>query len=268
MSKITVVFVGGDSGVDKVIDTVTNGNISHVAIKILGGTLEALGIKDSVDKYPGVWLHDTAKYDNNPYADYIDIDLPDLASAEKKAKLLLGKFYSYIGCIEGGAYDLFGVQLHPWLTKVINVLTIKALGLPVNIDTGEWTMNCSETVTRILRAGGLNILPGVDADCITPEDLRVALNGVELSKINNFKESDNMSEENVSQTTTEAITTVATAAESVLDQEKDELIAKLKMEIASTKSTWVKFRDTMYIAALEEADDLVLEALVNKLAKL
>jgi hypothetical protein len=150
MSKVTVIFVHGDSIVDKIIDDVSKGNYSHVAIKIIGGTLEALGMKDSNDPYPGIWKHDINKYDNNPYVKMIDVELPDLPSAESEANSLIGKPYGYIDCVDGGAYDLTGKQL------------------PAD---GELTANCSETVTRILRAGGFNILPDIEADCVTPMDL-------------------------------------------------------------------------------------------------
>jgi hypothetical protein len=181
MAKVTVIFVGGNELVDKVIEGVTHGTCSHVAIQILGGVLESQGVPDKGDRYPGVHLHALDKYDNNQYAKFVEVEVPNLSAAERTAKRLLGKFYSYIGCIEGGVYDLFGIQLHPWIAKYINLLIVKFFRLPVNLDTGEWTMNCSETVTRILRAGGLSVLPGVDADCITPEDLLVALNGAEPS---------------------------------------------------------------------------------------
>jgi hypothetical protein len=171
MGKVTVIFVGGDSLVDDVIEKVTSGEYSHVAININGGILESTGIIKEGDHYPGVHMRQITEYDGNPDAVFIDVDVPDLQAAELKAKYLLGKFYSYVGCVEGGAYDVFGIKLHGWITKLINLLLVKFLHIPVNVDTGEWSMNCSETVTRILRAGGFNILPGVDADCITPMDL-------------------------------------------------------------------------------------------------
>ena len=40
---------------------------------------------------------------------------------------------------------------------------------------GEVTVNCSEAVCRILRAGGVDVLPGVYADCVTPANLLKAL---------------------------------------------------------------------------------------------
>lgn len=171
INSFTVVFVGGDSFVDDTIETITKGNFSHTAIQILDGTLESLGIPDDGDRYPGVHLHDIRKYDNDPDAVFVKVILPNPEGAIKKAKELNGKFYSYIGCIEGGAYDIFGINIHPWIIKLANLGIFRLFGIPTNVDTGEWTMNCSETVSRILRAGGLNVCPGVDADCITPMDL-------------------------------------------------------------------------------------------------
>lgn len=264
MSKVTVIFVGGSKLIDKVIENVTHGTCSHTAIKILGGVLESQGIPDVGDKYPGVHLHTDGKYNNNAYTQFVDVDLPDLIAAEKKAQSLLGKFYSYIGCIEGGSYDIFGINLHPIINRFINLLIVKFLNIPINLDTGEWTMNCSETVTRILRAGGLDVLPGVDADCITPEDLLKALTGKNLPKMNNFKESDIMSETTVSTellTATSEITTtkssisdvVNAAVETVSDGAYEDIaqkIAELAKEIKTTNSLWVKVRNTVEIGTL------------------
>ncbi|MBP2652167.1 MAG: hypothetical protein H6Q74_2992 [Firmicutes bacterium] len=46
---------------------------------------------------------------------------------------------------------------------------LQALQLP---GDGEVTVNCSEAVCRILRCGGLDILPGVYADGVTPAALQ------------------------------------------------------------------------------------------------
>jgi hypothetical protein len=154
MGKVTVIFVRGstDNIVDKVINDVSHGDYSHVAIKFDWGVIEALGVKDPSDKYPGVWLHSVDKY-NNADVKLVDVDLSDLPAAEDEARRLIGTLYGYTDCIRGGIYDLTGVKL------------------PGNVLTA----NCSETVTRILRDGGLNILPGIDADCVTPNDLCRAL---------------------------------------------------------------------------------------------
>jgi hypothetical protein len=175
MAKLNVIFVGGNSWVDSVIEKITHGDVSHVAIQILGGTLESQGIPDKGDRYPGVHLHDLHKYDNNPYAKVYSVDIPDVLAATQKAEEVKGKFYSYLACFEGGTYDLFKIHLHPIIMKGINWCLSKLLRIPIDLDTGEWTMDCSETVTRILRAGGLLILPNIPADEVTPEDLEDAL---------------------------------------------------------------------------------------------
>ncbi len=155
--KVTVIFVKGDDKdcvVDRVIDAVSKGEYSHVAIKILGGVVEALGEKDADDKYPGVWVHNAGKYDNDPDATMVDVDLPNIARAEAEAESLIGTLYGYVDCVNGGVYDMTGKQL------------------PAD---GVITADCSETVTRILKAGGLNIFPTICPDCITPNDLYRAL---------------------------------------------------------------------------------------------
>ena len=149
MDKLTVIFVSGDSEVDKIIDEVSHGPISHVAIKILGSVLEAEGIKDPTDKFPGVWLHPLDKYDNDPHAIFIDIDIPYLIDAEGEARRLLATPYGYIDCIRGGIHDLTGID----------------------IRGNTITANCSETVTRILRSGCFSILPDVPPDDVTPNDI-------------------------------------------------------------------------------------------------
>jgi len=156
MPKVVVIFVHGDSLVDQVIDAFSHGQYSHTAIKINDGVVEALGVKDDGDKYPGVWLHDIAKYDNDPNVYLIEVDIPNLADAETRAQELIGTLYGYIDCIDGGVFDTTGIQL---------------------TADGELTCNCSETVVRVLRAGGFNVLPSVRADCITPNDLYKALKG-------------------------------------------------------------------------------------------
>ena len=152
MTKLTIIFIKGDttSEIDNIIDTASRGIYCHVAIKILGSVLEALGEKDESDPYPGVWKHNITKYDNNPLAVFVEVEIPDISNAEDEAQNLIGRPYGYIDCIDGGIYDIMGKQLP---------------------SDGDFTDNCSETVVRILRDGGYNILPGVEADCLTPNDI-------------------------------------------------------------------------------------------------
>jgi hypothetical protein len=163
MAKVKVIFVGGDTVIDKTIKTVTNGQYSHVAIQTTDPQgkpciYEASGIPDEIEKdpYPGVWRHRADKYDGNPYAKFISIDLPDKEAADAWAESKVGTLYAYPGCVLGGLHDLTGVNL------------------PLD---GELTMNCSEFSTRFLREGSLDILHGLFADGITPMDDERALEG-------------------------------------------------------------------------------------------
>lgn len=140
-----VIFVHGDNFTANVIQTITHGQYCHVGIEILGGIVEAI--------VPKVVLSLTDKYANY-ITKYVDVDIPDMVAAESEAKALIGKPYGFVDCITGGLHDLAGKNI---------------------IGDGYITADCSETVTRILRAGGIDILPGVPADDVTPEDLLKAL---------------------------------------------------------------------------------------------
>jgi len=149
MAKVTLIFIGGDSKVDKLITGVTGGTKSHVAGLLFDGTYESLGMKDESDLYPGVWLHNPNKYIGNPDAEFVEIEVPDIKALEAEARNLLGTPYGYTDCVRTGVYELFG--------------TI--------IPDNAYTMDCSETWTRLLRAGKLDILPEVPAGCISPVKL-------------------------------------------------------------------------------------------------
>lgn len=98
------------------------------------------------DIYPGFWLHPPDKYEGDPHVKIIEQDVPDLAAAQSETRRLLGRLYSYHGCLEAVA---------------------KLTGFDLPVD-GECTVMCSEAVTRILRAGGLCICPDILADDVTP----------------------------------------------------------------------------------------------------
>lgn len=156
MAKLTLMFYKGAGGsvVDTVIDAVEQGLYSHVAVLILGGTLEALGIKDPQDTYPGTWLHSADKYTNDPRAVFVDVDIPDMTGAEAVAQSLIGSPYGYVSAIEGGICDLTGFCME---------------------SIGTFTNDCSEVGTRILRGGGLKLLPGIPPGDITPWKLYQAV---------------------------------------------------------------------------------------------
>lgn len=93
------------------------------------------------------------KYANNLDAKFVDIELPDLEGALQEARKLIGTPYGYTDCVRGGIHDLTGI----------------------NLSGNKITANYSETVTRSLRAGGLDLLPDNLDDCIMPNYLYWAL---------------------------------------------------------------------------------------------
>jgi len=116
-------------------------NPSHAAIFMLGGILEALDngfVKSPLTAYDGF------------KTTILTVDLPDIEVAEKEAEKLLGTPYGWRACLDGGLHDLLGVTVP---------------------GDGEKTVDCSEAVTRILQAGGLDIFPDFSADNVTPADL-------------------------------------------------------------------------------------------------
>lgn len=149
MDKITLIFVGGDSRLDKLITGVTGGNKSHVAGLLFDGVYESTAFKEEADPYPGVWLHNPSKYTNNLNAEFVEVEVPDIESLQTEARRLLGTPYGYVDCIRTGLYEMFGIV----------------------ITDNAYPMDCSETWTRLLRAGGLDILSEVQAGCISPEKM-------------------------------------------------------------------------------------------------
>ena len=150
MAKIRVGFVGGDTVIDKVIEGASGSqyaDISHTFIYLLNSIVEAEGVKQYADPYPGVWLHPPGKYDGDGHVKIVEIDVPDLPAAESKARELIGTLYGYTDCIVTATKFLTGHNI---------------------FSGGEGTMHCSETVTRILRAGGVSVCPELQADEVSP----------------------------------------------------------------------------------------------------
>ena len=151
-------FNGGNTWIDKAIQCASGSeycNVTHAFIYVLDSVLEARGVKESADKYPGVWLHNPSKFSDDDTVKTIDVDVPDEESAMQKARELIGTPYSYTDCAEA-ALALVGVTL------------------PTD---GEATVMCSETVTMILRAGGVEVCGDTPADLVTPVMLYEALKG-------------------------------------------------------------------------------------------
>jgi len=157
MAKAIFGFVGGFTFVDGVIETASNAladNISH-AFSILPDkkgnlrTWEAEGTNKDGDRYPGFWDHDVNKWQADVCAKFVQIDVQNYEDGVQLAWKLRGTIYGYVDCIEGGIYELTGFSVP---------------------DTAL-TMDCSEASARILRAMGINVLPGLKAGSITPERL-------------------------------------------------------------------------------------------------
>lgn len=148
MPNINVLFSYPTDIIGRVIDLAEGRGPDpcHSGIFILGGLCQALKqgfVKSPPDVYEGA-RHAV-----------MTVVIKDMTAAETKAQELLGTPYGYIDCVNGGIHDILG--------KVIP-------------GDGEITVNCSEAVIRILRAGGTDPLEGVPADCVTPADLFKALN--------------------------------------------------------------------------------------------
>lgn len=168
MSTLRVGFVGGSSLVDKVIEGASGSqyaNISHSFIYILDSIVESEGLLQYKDKYMGVWIHPINKYEQDKYKGqlhFVDVEVKDIEAAKQEARDLIGTPYGYLDCIASGMKFLLGFNF---------------------IRTGKLTAHCSETVSRILRAGGIDICPYLKADEITPillyEDLIKNHNGKE-----------------------------------------------------------------------------------------
>jgi len=149
MAKVVLAFVGGDTFIDEKIEDITGSgdvNISHVAALLMSGTYESTGIKEEEDPYPGVWVHRPDKFYNNLYARFIEVEIPDIAGFENRARRLLGTPYGYPDCGKTLVFNETGIQLP---------------------DT-DATAHCSETITRCCRDGQLNVLPEIKAGCIDP----------------------------------------------------------------------------------------------------
>ncbi|MBP2653368.1 MAG: hypothetical protein H6Q73_937 [Firmicutes bacterium] len=145
--EVKILFSYPETVFGRIIDAVEGpgADPSHAAIFMLDGILEALDngfVKSPLTAYDG---HKTT---------IITVDVPDIDDAELEAKRLLNTPYGYLDCINGGIREITGRQIP---------------------GDGEVTVNCSEAVTRILRAGGLDILPGIYADGVTPAALMEAL---------------------------------------------------------------------------------------------
>jgi hypothetical protein len=151
--KVNVLFSYPVTEFGRIIDLVEGPgeDPSHAAIFMLGGILEALDngfVKSPLNAYDGF------------KTTVLTVDVPNIEAAEAEAQRLLGTPYGWRACLDGGLHDLLGVTV------------------PGN---GKKTVNCSEAVTYILQAGGLDIFPDFSADNVTPADLLRKLQGLTVA---------------------------------------------------------------------------------------
>ena len=164
-------FSGGTTEVDKIIQEVSGSqkeNITHAFCILCGRPYESEGVKEPDAPYPGVWFSRRGKYDGNPNVTYVDVEVPDEQAFQDKAFELLGTFYGYLDCVTTG----------------LKILTGKDIGID-----GEKTMHCSETITRLLRAGGVDVCSTLEPDEVAPvvlfRDLRDNFGGIVSYEVNN-----------------------------------------------------------------------------------
>jgi hypothetical protein len=150
---IQVVFVHGKGfisdtieAVEELRDSVKSGFVpSHCGIIVDGAFKEALidgFISSQITKYPP---EITRIY---------NVTVPDIESCRAKFEEISGRPYGFRALWNGFVYTM--TRHH------------------TNGD-GEATGDCSEDDTRILRAGGVNVCPGIPADDVTPLILMEAL---------------------------------------------------------------------------------------------
>ena len=100
-------FNGGNTWIDKAIQCASGSeycNVTHAFIYALDSVLEARGVKESADKYPGVWLHNPSKFSDDDTVKIIDVDVPDEEAAVQKARELMSTFSDMEELIRLGAY--------------------------------------------------------------------------------------------------------------------------------------------------------------------
>jgi len=153
LAKVKVLFVYAHNVVGEIVDFAEGKgeDPSHVAVFACGGLLEAI--------QPAVTVSPVDKYAVCKTRT-ITVEVPDIEAAEAEGQRLIGTPYGLVtDCVSGLIHDVTSRHV---------------------VFNGAGTANCSETGTRYLRAGGLDVLPGIPADCVTPKDLLLALEPLEV----------------------------------------------------------------------------------------
>lgn len=152
MDTVTIIACHGNAWYSKIIQEVEHGPVTHIAGLILESTLEAMGVKDPGDRYPGTWLHPPDKYIDGKDCEFIKLPVENIDRGKQLIWTggILGTLYGYPDCITAGVYRLLGIQL------------------PAD---GDITAMCSEQWTRLIREMGPigYSLPDLQADFVDPQ---------------------------------------------------------------------------------------------------
>jgi hypothetical protein len=139
---VNIIFNGGHNIVGNGVEFFTHSQWAHVSFVTDNALYEA--VEPKFHKIDNIHIYDEIDHE------ILKIEVPNIEAALKKAE------------------DLIGTPYGLWTDCIATILD----DIGVNSETnGEITVHCSESVTRILRAGGLDILGTKPADKISPEDL-------------------------------------------------------------------------------------------------
>jgi len=147
LNKRYVIFISSDAWYSEVIKFVesigdeSKGFVpSHCGMDVSGHFREALS--------SGFVETNINLYDKNKVRIF-ELDVPDefIQAGDTEFNKVWGRPYGWLALLNGAIYTLTGIETE---------------------GDGEFTGDCSEDDTRILRAYGYDILDSVPADCITP----------------------------------------------------------------------------------------------------
>ncbi len=140
---VRLLFVKEDTPTGELIQRITGGEWSHVAVYALGGLVEAVP--------PRVTVSSVGRY-LDCRTEIVDFYVPDLDNALREAERLVGSPYGLLSCLFGGLYDVFGAELV--------------------VPAGA--VDCAQLAVRAIRAGGGSVRPELPDSCFTPQGLYAA----------------------------------------------------------------------------------------------
>jgi hypothetical protein len=140
---LRLLFIQENTPTGVLIQRITGGEWSHVAVYALGGLVEAVP--------PRVTVSSIGRY-LDCRTEIADFYVPDLNNALREAERLVGNPYGLLPCLSGGLYDVFRVELI--------------------VPAGA--VDCAQLAVRAIRAGGGSVRPELPDSCFTPQGLYAA----------------------------------------------------------------------------------------------